>query len=446
MRETRIAQRSIFELFSGHEIGVQLKAQADLLDQHPEILTLIEKDLIDPSLKPVGRNGLSVENVFRCLLLKQHLGLSYQRLAFHLSDSMSFRSFVRLAPHLAPKKSCLQSTIRRIKPSTMQAVHNLLTVEWHENDKLSLAQLRIDSTVVKSNIAPPSDSQILNDGVRVLSRLLARSQSETGIKIRFTDQRKASKSLAFQIFNAKNARKQALYTDLLKLVGIVLKQAERGLSKIDAAGIFTTSSQKWVREVEHYRDLVLIVVEQTVARVMRGEKVSPSEKVVSLFEPHADIIVKGFRDVQYGHKINLSTEKHGLITYLSIEEGNPSDRERFLPILEAHQNTYKKLPGSVACDGGYASKDNVANGRAMGIQHVVFHKRVGISYLAMGVKKKTFVRLRKFRAGIEGNISELKRTFGASKVTWKGRDGFEAFVWSSVISYNLVRMARMQSG
>jgi IS5 family transposase len=446
MRETRTAQTSLFENYSEHDIGVQLKRLAVLLDHHPEILSLIKKDLVRSSLKPVGRNGLTVENVFRCLLLKQQIGASYEQLAFHLSDSMSYRSFVRLAPNLSPKKSCLQATIRHIKPATLEAVQNLLTVSWLRKRKLSLAQLRIDSTVVKSNIAPPTDSQILNDGVRVLSRLLTRSRETTGIKIRFVDQRKTSKSMAFQILNAKNARKKVLYVDLLKLVRIVLKQVERALLKVSSMETTTIPSQKWVDDVEHYRDLLLAVVDQTTRRVIDGEKVLSSEKIVSLFEPHTDIIIKGFRDVQYGHKINLSTEKHGLITGLSIEKGNPADSERFLPMLHTQQKIFNKLPQSVVCDGGYASKENVKNGRALGIQHVVFHKRVGISYLAMGVKKKTFTRLRNFRAGVEGNISELKRAFGAGRATWKGDDGFKAFVWSSVLSYNLVRMARMQSG
>jgi IS5 family transposase len=347
MRETRIAQTSLFEIYSEHDIGVQLKQLADLLDGHPEIVALIKKDLVNGSHKPGGRSGLTVENIFRCLLLKQQLGVSYERLAFHLSDSMSYRSFTRLAPNLSPKKSCLQSTIRQIKPETLETVHNTLAADWLGKGKLSVAQLRVDSTVVKSNIAAPADSQILNDGVRVLSRLLARSRKATGIKIRFVDQRKASKSLAFQIFNAKSASQRVLYRDLLKLVRIVLKQIERGLLQVSGAGTCTASVQKWLNDVTHYRDLMLSVVDQTMRRVMDGEKVPSAEKIVSLFEHHTDIIIKGFRDVQYGHKINLSTEQHGLITCLSIEKGNPSDRERFLPMLHAHQEIFNKLPQSV---------------------------------------------------------------------------------------------------
>lgn len=446
MRETRIAQASIFENYSEHEHGVHLKKLSALLDEHPKVLVLIEQDLIDKSLKPVGRNGLTVETIFRSLLLKQQLRISYEQLAFHLSDSMTYRTFVRLPDHVSPKRSGLQSTIRRIKPETLEKVHQVLSTNWIEKGDISLEKIRVDSTVVKSNIASPSDSQLLNDGVRVLSRYLSKSFESTGKKIRFTDKRKASKSLAFRIFYAKNAEKEVLYPDLLKIVGVVLRQTERGLKLVSEEGHASVSTQKWIKDVEHYRALLLKIVDQTQRRVFSQESVPSSEKIVSLFEPHTDIIVKGFRDVQYGHKINLSSDKSGFITYLSIEDGNPSDKELFIPVLHAHQEKFNCLPESTACDGGYASQENVTKGRDLGVKRVVFHKRVGISLQAMGVKEKTFKRLRNFRAGVEGNISELKRAFGADKAKWKGHDGFKAFVWSSVIGYNLVRLARMQPG
>jgi len=446
MRETRIAQASLFENYSEHEFGVQLKALSCILDGHTEILPLIEKDLLDESVKKVGRNGLSVESIFRCLLLKQQLRISYEQLSFHLSDSMTYRTFARLPCNLSPSRSCLQSTIRSIKPETLEKIHVMLSVNWLEGGDISLEKLRVDSTVVKSDIAPPSDSQLLNDGVRVLSRHLAKSRSETGIKFRFTDKRKASKSLSFAIFNAKKAVKEALYPDLLKLVRVVIKQTDRALLLVRAEEELTPKAQKWIDDVEHFKAITLKVVDQTQRRVINKESVPSADKIVSLFEDHTDIIVKGFRDVQYGHKINLSSEKNGFISHLSIEDGNPADKDLFLPVLHAHQENYNCLPESIVCDGGYASKKNVSEGREMGVKRVVFHKRVGISYHSMGVKTKTFKKLRDFRAGIEGNISELKRAFGASKAQWKGLDGFKAFVWSSVISYNLVRMARQQSG
>ena len=446
MRETRIAQASLFDNYSKHEFGIQLEALSRVLDGHTEILTLIKKDLIDNSVKNVGRNGLSVESVFRCLLLKQQLQVSYEQLSFHLSDSMSYRTFTRLPEGWSPKRSVLQSTIRSIRPETLKKVWEVLSIKWIKEGKMSLEKSRIDSTVVKSHITPPSDSQLLNDSIRVLSRHFAKSQSTTGVKIRFTDKRKSSKSLAFAIFNAKKAVKDTLYPAMLVLARVVLRQSERALKKVKAEGTATQKTQKWIANVEHFRLLMMQVINQTQRRVIEKESVPAAEKIVSIFEEHTDIIVKGFRDVQYGHKVNLSTEDNGFITYFSIEDGNPADTDLFLPVLDAHEKNYNSLPKSVVCDGGYASKKNVSDGRSMGLKHAVFHKRVGISYHEMGVKIKTFKKLRNFRAGVEGNISELKRAFGAGKAKWKGHDGFKAFVWSSVICYNLVRMARQQPG
>ena len=197
---------------------------------------------------------------------------------------------------------------------------------------------------------------------------------------------------------------------------------------------------------EHYRTLLGRVIEQTTRRVINGEQVPSSEKIVSVFEEHTDIVVKGSRDVQYGHKINLATQEDGFITYLSIEKGNPSDTDLYVPVLKAVEHAYDVIPRSTACDGGYASHENAFKGRAMGVKQTAFHKRAGLGCHAMGVKEKTLKQLRNFRAGIEGTISELKRAFGASRATWKGIEGFNAFVWSSVLSYNLIRRVRFSSG
>src|SRR5690606_11700194 len=193
------------------------------------------------------------------------------------------------------------------------------------------------------------------------------------------------------------------------------------------------------------RQLLMRVIDKTARRVLRGEKVPASEKLVCLFEPHTDIIIKGAREIEYGHKINLATEKSGLITAVMIERGNPGDVERFIPLMEAHRSLYGCVPTTTIPDGGYASQANIDKGKALGIKRVGFHKKKGLSARAMGLQEKTLKKLRDFRAGIEGNISELKRAFGAGKALWKSEDGFMAFVWAAVISYNLTRMVRLNS-
>jgi len=445
MRETRNAQASIFDFYSEHDKGKQLKALSDLLDRHPGILTLIEQDFNKHDVASTGAQGLSLESIFRCLILKLILGVSYRKLEFALSDSPTYRSFARLRGAQSPSRSALQATLRRVSPETLRNINQLLMSRWADQGEVSLDRLRIDSTVVDSNIAPPSDSQLLNDGVRVLSRLMSYSKTRTGVKIRFVDQRKRSKSLAFRIFHAKKAEKDALYPQLLACVAITLRQTTKAIDRVRLGATDAFEAKLWVHDVEHYRALLLKVINQTQRRVFNGEAVPSSEKLVSLFEPHTDIIVKGKRDVCYGHKVNLATQGDGFVTYLNIEDGNPADRILYMPVLDACRNDFEQRPVVVVADGGYASQDNVALARASGVKQAVFNKRVGLGYHQMGVKKKTFEVLKNFRAGIEGNISELKRAFGMGRAYWKGHDGFKAYVWSAVLSYNLIRMVRFSS-
>ena len=190
MRETRYAQVSIFHFYARHALGDQLSLLSDLLDDHSLILDCVEADFRVSNTAATGANGLSVESVFRRLLLKQILKVSYEKLSFHLSDSPTYRTFARLQEDQFPSRSGLQSTIRRIGPETLEEANQILMSRLFQDNTLSLDWLRIDSTVTASNIAPPRDSQLLADGVRVLSRLMSQSKDVTGVKIRFSDQRK----------------------------------------------------------------------------------------------------------------------------------------------------------------------------------------------------------------------------------------------------------------
>ena len=173
MRETRNAQSSVFDFYSEHDTAKQFKVLSDVLNLHPSILPLIERDFAKHDVASTGARGLSLESIFRCLILKLTLGASYRQLEFALSDSPTYRSFARLRGAQSPSRSALQATVRRVSPQTLQRIHHLLMSHWFAHGDLSLDALRIDSTVVDSNIAPPSDSHLLNDGVRVLSRLMS---------------------------------------------------------------------------------------------------------------------------------------------------------------------------------------------------------------------------------------------------------------------------------
>jgi IS5 family transposase len=177
--------------------------------------------------------------------------------------------------------------------------------------------------------------------------------------------------------------------------------------------------------------------------VLAGQPVPAGAKLVSLFEPHADIIRKG-REVAYGHKLNLTTGPSGLILDLVVEAGNPADSTRLLPMLERHRTFYGQAPRQAAADGSYASHDNLRRAKASGVRDMAFHKKVGLAIEDMVRSRWVYRKLRNFRAGIEADISCLKRAYGLARCIWRGLDHFRAYVWSAVVAYNLALFARLK--
>ena len=443
MRETHTVQASIFDFYANSDRGAHLEQVSKIIDQHPELLDLVAKDLITDDIADTGRKGLSIESVFRCMLLKQMEQVSYEKLSFNLAEPGSYRAFVRLDKNCFPSKSALSTNIRKIKPETLEQVFEVLSVSIFNNGHLDAKVMRMDTTVVESNILEPLDSQLLNDGVRVISRLIAKSKEATGIKLRLKDYRSESRSLSASIFYAKKPKKDQLYERLIPLALKVVKQCDKAVCQVNARGTRESKTQ-WIEKMLHYQNLLKHVIDQTQRRVFNEENVPATEKIVSIFEPHTDIIVKGERKTHYGHKINLSTEKNGFITALNIEKGNPKDSDCYTTLLDKFKKVYKCVPKTTISDGCFASEENVRNGKRLGVEQNVFHKKNGIKLSDMGIKEKTLKKLKDFRAGIEANISELKRAFGLRIATWKGESGFKSFVWASAISYNLNRWANLQ--
>ena len=444
MRQQRTVQASLFDVFAGHEIGRQLKATSLWIDAHPELVARVAGDLRRCEVKDTGRQGLTAESVLRCALLKQHRQLSYEELAFHLEDSASFRAFARLAGSGAPKKSGLHSTISAIRAETWEAI-NRVVIESARRGKVEPGDvIRVDSTVTAALMHEPSDSSLLWDAVRVMARLLKAAQALAGDgKIVWRDRRRAAKMRAYAIqYTRGRPGRVQHYRALIKIVRAMLADLEAAQIKLEPAA--NPMAEVWRAALAHYRPLIGQVLAQTERRVFGGQSVAAGEKIVSLFEPHADIIRKGGRDVEYGHKINLTSGKSGLILDVVIEAGNPADSDRFLPMLERHIAAYGRAPRQAVADGGYASGANLQQAKALGVRDMAFHKKVGLRIEDMVRSRWVYRKLRNFRAGIEAGISCLKRAYGLSRCTWRGLDHFRAYVWSSVVAYNLTLLARLK--
>ena len=182
----------------------------------------------------------------------------------------------------------------------------------------------------------------------------------------------------------------------------------------------TLAALALARNIERAVGIFRMVIDQTVRRVIRGEKVPASEKVVSFFEEHTDIIVKGRRDTQYGHKVFLTGGASNLILDCLIERGNPADSDRYQDLLERHKEQFGRAPRQVSADGGFASRNNLAFAKGREVKDAVFAKKRGLTVMEMAKSAWVYKMLRNFRAGIEAGISTLKRAFGLDRCTWSG--------------------------
>jgi transposase, IS5 family len=443
MRQERTVQMSIFDVFAGHEIGRELKAMSEWLDAHRAVLGLVAEDLRRDDVRATGRQGLPAEAVLRCALLKQHRQLSYEELAFHLEDSASFRAFARLPCAWSPKKSVLQKTISAIRSETWEGINRTLLASARQEKLEDGRVVRLDSTVTAALMHEPSDSSLLWDAVRVMVRLLQEADT-LGAGRGWRNHCRAAKKRWREI---QHTRSQPQRVELYRAL-INLTRATLGYLRGAAAELVPACSPAvalWQAKVGHYRPLVEQIIAQTERRVLAGEAVPARDKLVSLFEPHADIIVKGGRDVEYGHKLNLTAGRSGLILDLVIEAGNPADRERLLPMLARHVAVWGAAPRQAAADGGYASRENLAQAKAFGVRDMAFHKKSGLKVEDMVRSHWVYRKLRNFRAGIEAGISCLKRAYGLARCTWRGLARFKAYVWSAVVAYNLALLARLRS-
>jgi len=443
MRQERTVQATVFDIFAEHEIGRELNAISQWLDEQRWLFGLIAADLRGHGIKETGRHGLPAEAVLRCALLKQYRQLSYMELAFHLEDSTSFRAFARLPLSWSPKKSVLQQTISAISAASWEAINRAVLSSARQQKLDDGSVVRIDSTVTESLMHAPTDSSLLWDGVRVMVRLLKQAETLLGATpFTWRNHRRLAKKRAAAIQYSRGKRQKAkLYRDLITATRATMASLRLAAQHLLASGSIEAVVLR--HQAEQYLPLIERVIDQTERRVFAGEAVPACEKLVSLFETHTDIIVKGGRDVHYGHKLNLTTGRSGLVFDVVVEAGNPADSERFLPMLERHIARQDTVPRQTASDGGYASIANLEQAKALGVHDVVFHKKRGMAIEDMAKSRWVYRKLRNFRAGIEANISCLKRAFGLDRCTWRGLAHFQSYVWSSVVAYNLTLFARL---
>ena len=431
-----------------HPQANELEAISQIIDSKPTICDFVMQDLCNgrPSTGHSGANGMTAEQVLRAAIVKMIFGFTYKELAFHMVDSQSIRRFCQIGiADKGFKKSVLNKNIKALSERTWQAVNQDL-IGYAKDQKIEKGrQVRIDCTVVESNIHPPSDSSLLWDAVRVLTRLLHSAKDNYGLRqLHFQDHRRRAKKrmVAIQYGKSNKARKP-MYKDLLKTTRKSIGYVHSAIDLIYASPA-SGSMLLLCCDLKQFAKLAQQVVNQTERRVIHGESVPACEKIVSLFEPHTDIIVKDRRETFYGHKVCLTGGASNLIVDCLITDGNPADTTLTETMLDRQNKIYGRYPLKVALDGGFASKDNLNIAKGMKIKDVCFAKKRGLKVEDMCRSQWVYKRLRRFRAGIESGISWIKRCFGFARCTWKGLRSFKSYVWASIVSANLLTIARKQ--
>ncbi len=447
MRSPRRHQMPLSAPTSKHPRAQELIDIDRILEATPALATLVAADLPHTSGVSTenGRPGMTGDQVLRASVVKSLEGATYEELEFHLDDSHAYRWFCQVAwGEEAPSASTLQENIRRVTPDTWAAVTSALVGKAVELGVETGEKTRIDCTVTKGNIHPPDDAGQLYDVVRVLVRLLRKAEKlRAGVVVH--KRTKRAKRRRMETMDKKKDERERAYRDLLKVTVEVIGWARAAVGLLCAGALPGDFATRLSAEIARYADLGDRVVDQTKRRVLDKEKVPAVQKVLSIFEPHTDIIIKDRRETLFGHKLLLGTGVRGVVQFCTVLRGNPADSTLVGQSLDSVIAAVGRVPRQAALDGGFASVANLKLAKAKGIKDICFSKRRGMKVADMAKSDWVYRKLWRFRVGVEAGISWLKRCFGLGRCNWKGEDGFHAYVQAGVVAFNLLLIGRLTS-
>ncbi|MBA2693805.1 MAG: ISNCY family transposase [Rubrobacter sp.] len=450
---------NLFELVP--KLNLRFEPELALLDELLDDDVFFERvkaDLVrrHPNSGRCGRHSTPVEVILRMLVVKRLYNFSYERTERFVNDSVVLRQFCRLYLERVPDDTTLIRWANTIGSETVASL-NERAVELARSLKVTRGRkLRVDGTVVETNIHHPTDDTLIADGVRVIGRLLGRAKEFVEENVRrghkgepFRNRVRSAKRLAHKISKMARRRSQeakasyrAAYERLLEIGRTTIRQAERASTLIEEL----PSSRKASEELSRFAELLERAVSQARRRVLDGEAVPAAEKLLSLFESHTAIVRRGKarEQTEFGRKVWLSEVDGGIVSGFWILEGNASDEAQLKPSLEDHLRLFGDPPELVAADRSVHSKENE---RLATEQYAV--KKVCLPKAGKKSAEREeyegqrwFKRARRFRAGIEGRISVMARRGYLGRCRDRGEEGFGRWVGWGVLTANLDIMAR----
>lgn len=418
-------------------------------------------DLIDAALRrrhPLsgrrGRPGPPATVVLRMLILKHLRSWSFQACEREVRGSLVYRAFCRLDCERVPDAKTLVRLAHLIGPETLKPMLERSVALARQRQVTHGQRLRLDTTVVETNIHYPTDSSLLADGVRVLTRTAQRVVARVGdATLRVRDRGRSVRRRVFEIAQrtraagrgsaATQAQRQArvntLYGDLMRITRAVVRTAERVSAQV---------ADRPERAIIRLREqlaatcgVVRRVLAQTRARVVNGNTHYP-DKLVSIFEPHSDVIRKGkaAKPTEFGNVVKIQEAEGGIITDSEVCTPRVPDRDLWQPALERHIALFGRPPRLAVADAGFASAQNERLARDLGVHRVVLP--VGRPRAPSRPRPAWYRRALQWRTGCEGRISVAKRAHGLRRCLYHGLRGMHRWVGLGLIAANLMTVAR----
>jgi transposase, IS5 family len=461
--------------FQGVHLDPSLRAISEFLDQHLTLIEQVRKDL-ERGLKNTrtGRNGIAPSQVFRSLVLMRYKNWDYRELRERINDGCTLRSFTEFDCQPVPKHDAFNRAFNRLTPETLRDINQLVIQAAVQLGLEDGKSLRVDTTVVESNVHYPTDATLLWDSVRTITRLIEDLHEKLpggvqGFTNRTRSARRRMQAIQRMSAAERSQQQEPKYRELIGIPEQVVNNARQVVEKAKAAAAGTGADliaslgiDSLRNEITGYCQLADRVIDQSRRRVLqggnllfrhsswavalpKGEKVPTEEKIYSIFEPHTDLIKRGKaqKPVEFGHKVFLAESAQGLITDYQVLDGNPSDTTHVPSSLDRHQQTFDRSPELYATDRGFFSTDNVQACEKAGVIQISIPQRGGHKTAEQDAleRSKAFKQAQRFRAGIEGRISVLFRGRGMKRCQFKGRQHFELLVGAAVLTNNLLRIA-----
>lgn len=434
--------------------------QADKLLEDEQLVNAVYEALLKrrPKSRTRGRRGVSAEIVLRMMLLKHIRNWSFQDLEREVRPNLLYREFTRVGSGKVPDAKTLGRQAQALGPEVVEQIHQRMVELAVENKVVQGRKMRVDTTVVETNIHYPTDSSLLGDGDRVLTRLMKKVTAIVGAagtklrnRMRSVQRRVAEIARASRAKGDKLKEKiPPLYRKLLGITGRVMGQAKRFSSEI-ASGVKRSSDvlqqaafEGLKREIDDMMETVKKVVHQSKARVFGGDT-HVEGKIVSIFEDSSEVIRKGkaSKPTEFGKMVKIQEAENQVVIDFEVYDQKPSDSDLLIPSIETHQERMGRIPDLAAADAGFYSAKNVAEAEKMGVKRVSVPNRSTKSPARRQYQKQRwFKKGQKWRTGSEGRISVLKRRHGLRRSLYKKAAGMKRWVGLGVIGDNLINIGK----